>query len=705
MVREEELKNPDQRIPALLRQKIVSYTLVYTLTALLVVAFISIFPLFRQLKAADENSLFVTARIRAVAIGEYLGHVTDIARQITSRSSIRDRLSAFEQGMGSLAELEQYTRPKLEDALRSSEETLGITRLNTAGQVVARTGISIPLDPSFFPSAGSRQVAVNDPTVLDGSLVLVIGAPILDGDSARLGTDLIAFATDRLQKIVQAPDGLGKTGVALLGKPAGDQGIIFFPGRNGKEEGYNRLPESPDLIRALQLAGRGESGHLQPHANGGKPFLVYSPVPDTPWGLLVQMDRRELFSQVNREVWSVALVALLLTLCGGVGIFFLLRPLTDRVVAYSNSMANLNKALQQEITDRTLAEEGLRRSEQEWAQTFESITDAVAIIDRNGKVFKMNRAAATYQQATAPLVTDAQTCRVFSGLDRHEGLCPFDRLLQTKRPEHCELHEAATNRDFLVSVYPMLDDLGEVRGAVHIAQDITEQKTMERLKDEMVSSVSHEMRTPLTAMLGFLEFMLENEVPPEQQRDYLQTVYGETQRLADLISSFLHLQRLQADLETYHMEPLAVDTLFQESARLFAVPSSKHTLEVECPANLPSVRGDARRLGQILKNLINNAIRYSPQGGTITLGAREEKGEITIWVKDEGIGIPPEDLEKIFSRFYRVDDSDRRIPGGIGLGLALVREMVRAHGGRVWAESTLGQGSTFYFTLPIAERS
>jgi signal transduction histidine kinase len=699
----DEANSPDQHIPELLRQKIVTYTLVYTLAALLLVAFISIVPLFGQLKQAEENSLLATARIRAVAIGEYVGRIGDIARQITSRSVIRDHLAAFDQGRISLAELEQFSRPKLEDALHGSAEARGITRLSADGQVVARVGIQIPLDPAFIPASDSQRVTITDPVVLTGSLVLVVGAPILDSEGTRLGTDLVAFGTDRLRKIVWAPDGLGKTGVALIGSAGRGQGVIFFPGRNRQRGGYNQPPGSPELTQALQQAGRGESGRLPLENKGGKPLLVFSPVPDTPWGLLVHMDQEELFSPVNRECWSVGLVALVLALCGGVGIFFLLRPLTGRVLGYLEAMTKLNSALHQEIADRTLAETNLRRSEQEWAQTFESITDAVAIIDPDGKVIKMNRAAAAYQQAVAPLATDGQTCRVFSGMTRHEGNCPFNRLLQSKRPEYCELHEAATNQDFLVSVFPMLDERGEVRGAVHIAHEITRQKQMERLKDEMISSVSHEMRTPLTAILGFIEFMLEQKVSPEKQRDYLQTVHRETQRLNELISNFLDLQRLQAELETYHMEPLQVGPLLQRTAHTFAGASAKHTFLVACPARLPPVRGDSRRLEQILKNLTTNAIRFSPKGGEITLGATGGEGEVTIWVQDEGIGIPFEELEKIFSPFYRVDDSDRRIPGGIGLGLALVREMIKAHGGRVWAESTLGRGSTFYFTLPVAE--
>ncbi len=544
---------------------------------------------------------------------------------------------------------------------------------------------------------------IHDPVVLQGTLAVVAGAPILDPDGTRLGTDLIAFDTTALQKIVRAPDGLGKTGVCLLGSATGKQGVIFFPGRSGQPEGFNQPPGSADQRRALLRAARGEKGQIRVREGEEQSLLVFSPVPASRWVLLLDMDRQELFAQVNQELWSVGMVVLLLALCGGAGIFFLLRPLTARLLAYSNDMTDLNLALQQEVNDRIRAEQGLRRSEQEWEQTFEAIADAVAIIDRSGKVLKMNRAALAYQKSVGEDISDITTCRIFSGLDRHEGDCPFDRLLLTRQPEHCELHHAASDKDFQVSVYPMLDEQGEVRAAVHIAHDVTRQRQMERHKDEMVSSVSHEMRTPLTAMLGYVEFMLENEVAPEQQQEYLQTVYRETQRLNELISNFLDLQRLQDDLENYQMEPLTVEGLLQDAARLFAVASGKHALVVMCPADLPPVRGDERRLGQVLKNLIVNAIRYSPGGGKITLGATEGTKEITVWVKDEGMGIPPEAVGKIFSRFYRVDNSDRRIPGGIGLGLALVREMVRAHGGRVWAESTLGEGSTFFFTLPIAE--
>jgi signal transduction histidine kinase len=240
---------------------------------------------------------------------------------------------------------------------------------------------------------------------------------------------------------------------------------------------------------------------------------------------------------------------------------------------------------------------------------------------------------------------------------------------------------------------------------VHIAKDITEQRKMEHLKDELLSAVSHEMRTPLTAMLGFIEFLMENEVDRDMEMDYLATVHKETEKLNELIGNFLDLQRLQAEMEIYSFEAVDVRNLLQEAAYLFAKASKKHQIAVDCPPELPPVRGDFGRLQQVLKNLISNAIKYSPQGGKITLGARREEENILFWVKDEGMGIPQEALEKIFDRFYRENESARRIPGGVGLGLTLVREIVKAHQGRVWAASKPGKGSTFYIRLPLMKKA
>ncbi len=234
---------------------------------------------------------------------------------------------------------------------------------------------------------------------------------------------------------------------------------------------------------------------------------------------------------------------------------------------------------------------------------------------------------------------------------------------------------------------------------MEIAFDISDRKEMERIKDEMVSAVSHEMRTPLTAMLGYTEFMLENELPPYTQKEYLRTVYTETERLNGLIGNFLDLQRLKLRPEPFTLQPLSVADLLGKAADLFGATPQRHRLVVDCPPDLPPLVGNAGQLHQVLVNLISNAVKYSPEGTTITLGARAEREHIVIRVRDEGAGIPPELREKIFEKFYRIDNTDRRMSGGAGLGLALVREIVTAHGGRAWVESG-ERGNTFFVELP-----
>jgi two-component system, OmpR family, phosphate regulon sensor histidine kinase PhoR len=236
---------------------------------------------------------------------------------------------------------------------------------------------------------------------------------------------------------------------------------------------------------------------------------------------------------------------------------------------------------------------------------------------------------------------------------------------------------------------------------MEIAIDISERKEIERLKDEMISAVSHEMRTPLTAMIGFTEFLMENEVEPAQLHSYLATIHKESERLNTLIGNFLDLQKTKQRHDTYQFSPVLPLVLLHDAIDLFAAGQERHNLAVSCPASLPAIRGDEGKLHQVMTNLISNACKYSPAGTTIDAGARQAGDEIVIWVKDQGIGVPVELREKIFEKFYRVDNSDRRRVGGTGLGLALVKEIVAAHGGRVWVEGNDGEGSTFYVALPL----
>ena len=187
-----------------------------------------------------------------------------------------------------------------------------------------------------------------------------------------------------------------------------------------------------------------------------------------------------------------------------------------------------------------------------------------------------------------------------------------------------------------------------------------ERKQMERMKDEMISAVSHEMRTPLTAMMGYTEFLLENPVDETQLKEYLGTIHKETERLKELITNFLDLQRMKAKQVIYCFKPLAVRPLLDDAAALFANASRIHRITVDASPDLPPVVGNEVGLHQVLNNLLSNAVKYSPKGGEIVLGARREGDAVIMWVRDEGIGMPPEVLEKIFEKLYQVEGGDRR---------------------------------------------
>jgi PAS domain S-box-containing protein len=260
-------------------------------------------------------------------------------------------------------------------------------------------------------------------------------------------------------------------------------------------------------------------------------------------------------------------------------------------------------------------------------------------------------------------------------------------------------------RDFILNVATFWDHTGKVAGSIEVMTDITGYKEMERMKDEMISAVNHEIRTPMTVLLGYIQFLLENRVDEAQQREFLAAMHEAAERLNGLAQNFLDLQQVKTKRVGSSFRPLAVKPLLEEAAAAFAEASDRHRITVNLPAELPLVIGNKERLHDVISKLISNAIRYSPNGGDIVLGARQDEESVTLWVKDEGIGIPREALVKVFDRFYRVDNTDRRSTGGVGLGLALVREIVRAHGGRVWVESTAGTGSTFYIALPALDRA
>jgi two-component system phosphate regulon sensor histidine kinase PhoR len=241
-------------------------------------------------------------------------------------------------------------------------------------------------------------------------------------------------------------------------------------------------------------------------------------------------------------------------------------------------------------------------------------------------------------------------------------------------------------------------------GAVVVLHDVTELRRLERVRQDFVANVSHEFKTPLTAIQGFAETLLAGALDdPENNRRFLEIIRNHAIRLARLTNDLLKLARIEAGKLELEFSSVGLLELIEGCTETTLLKANRKeiTLEISVPPQLPPVRGDAALLRDVLQNLLDNAIQYTPARGHISVVATAGPREAVVTVADTGIGIPLADSERIFERFYRVDAARSREAGGTGLGLSIAKHIVEAHGGKLWVESTVGQGSKFSFSLPL----
>jgi len=278
-----------------------------------------------------------------------------------------------------------------------------------------------------------------------------------------------------------------------------------------------------------------------------------------------------------------------------------------------------------------------------------------------------------------------------------------DQTLRTGALRQSEL--GVEERCVRVSAVPMKNEgNGSVIGAVILFHDITDLKRLDQMRSEFVANVSHELRTPLSILRGYIETLLDT---PETSRSELRRILGvmerHSKRLGALVEDLLTLARLESPNANLQLANVRIDELFLTVARDWEEKLAEKHLKVSCDRapGLPTIRADEARIQEILYNLLDNAVKYTPEGGEICLRTEQREGEIVLTVSDTGSGISAEDLPRIFERFYRADKARSRELGGTGLGLSIVKHIAQLHGGRVEAESEPGRGTTVRVVLPV----
>ncbi len=245
---------------------------------------------------------------------------------------------------------------------------------------------------------------------------------------------------------------------------------------------------------------------------------------------------------------------------------------------------------------------------------------------------------------------------------------------------------------------------GQPSGAVVVLHDVTELRRLERVRQDFVANVSHEFKTPLTAIQGFAETLLSGALEdPRNNRRFLEIIRDHATRLASLTDDLLKLARIEAGKLEVEFVPVNILELVEQCAETALLKASRKQIafETDVPSALPAIRGDAGLLREVLQNLLDNAIQYTAQAGRIRVSVAVNGREAVIAVSDTGVGIPLADQERIFERFYRVDAARSREAGGTGLGLSIAKHIVEAHGGRLWVESEIGRGSKFSFSVSL----
>lgn len=423
----------------------------------------------------------------------------------------------------------------------------------------------------------------------------------------------------------------------------------------------------------------------------------------------------EIRGQVFRMVALAIAPALILAL-------FLSRSVSNRlsaIIAYSGRLAEgdfqspLPEAGNGELGELTRSLnttgkqlrsmfEQLQEERSRFAAAVNGIGEGILVADRKLRIVLFN-------PAMEQMLPDVEIYKGASLKDWHAEEIPqlFADVLETGEPCSVDLQlDPETDRSWKISCAPILSRKGKVHAVVAVFYDITELDRVDRMRKDFVINVSHELRTPLAAIQGYAETLLDGAIDePGVNRRFMKILWQNAERLAQLTADLMTLSQIEVNTREFAFSRHNVGDLLEEAVRSIVLVADKKKIRVEVEPVDPNLEidCDSGAVHQILNNLLDNAAKYSPEGGTIHVGAAERDLRVEFHVRDTGIGIPAEHIPRLFERFYRVDKARSRELGGTGLGLAIVKHLVLAHHGSVRVESEPGQGSTFYFELPIRQ--
>ena len=479
-----------------------------------------------------------------------------------------------------------------------------------------------------------------------------------------------------------------------------------------EEEGRGLEYDSPNLTRALVEREEGTEANIAadymdvalPITRGDNQYVIYI------------LDNKATVNSLISQIFGLILESLVFGLVISILLSFLLSKTMiipiQRLTEGAMRVAEGDFSRRIEVTSRDeigvltdtfndmarQLRDTLRQVENERNKLdtlFLHMTDGVVAFDHDSLLIHCNPAATNMLHRSVPEGTTYDT--LFG------QVYPFQETLALQRPNYAEAEMEVGDRTLELFLAPFSDQASG--GVLVVLHDVTEQHRNEERRKEFVANVSHELRTPLTNVRSYAETLrdAEGDIPVETSNSFLDIIITETDRMTHIVQDLLTLSRLDAGNAELVLSRFPFGDAIESVTRANALAAKQHghTLTYTPPESLPLIVGDRSRLEQVMMNVIGNAVKYTPDGGHITITAGSTEAEVWMEVCDDGIGIPEKDRDRIFDRFYRVDKARSRESGGTGLGLSIAREIVQRHHGTIALAPHEGPGTTIRLTLPI----
>ena len=691
-----------------LQRRLRNQSIAGILLTLLVTGGIVSYQFYQAQRETELEHLRKDLHIRALVLSARLGELSSIARQVTSRSEIRQLLMRYNNGEIDLATLRTETSPRVEDALRLSPKVGGISRLDGRDNLVVTVGEWLP-QVRWPPLPGDAELSFGIPAQQGGRRLLPIAAPILTADNRRIGTDLVFFDIDALTEIAaEMTSDLGFGGRLELVAATGQEVRIF----NLDDPAPAMAIDENSQIAAHLRSGTGRQLHSFADAAGVEQILVHDLVPETGWQIVYTAPADAVLAPARGRLWYLLATMLILLVAGSVITVRLTRPTLGKILVNEAELQELD------LRNRSLLAETLK-SKRLLEDVLNHTNTVIFIKDLDGRYILVNQAYADERGLPMEEIigrTDAdfhppETVEMF----RENDL----RALRAEDPIVVEesLEIDGQTHHFVTTKFPLKDLDNQVYALCGIAADITDMRRTEQLKIELeaaeaanraksafLANMSHELRTPLHGILSFSE--IGGKRADTAERGKLQSYFGNIEvsgkRLLALLNELLDLSKLEAGKLELDYDRCDLDRVIDECLEEQGPSIQEKGLRIRRSGNStdPVIDCDRERIFQVVRNLLNNAIKFSPPEGAIDFELVDASGDppmLELRVTDDGSGIDAADFEVIFDKFVQSRSTTSQ---GTGLGLSISREIVQLHAGSIHAENSGNRGATLVVRLP-----